>query len=98
MNLKNQLKHYLKEHGISASELSRKTGISKQSISDWLAGVHPRDLGKLKRVADELGVTVDHLLFGQGIEIRTVPYPPTPTEDEWTSGVYEVRFRKVKSG
>ena len=96
MNLKNQLKHYLKEHGISASELSRKTGISKQSISDWLAGVHPRDLGKLKRVADELGITVDHLLFGQGSEIQTVVNLAESDQRGWTSGIYEVRFRRVK--
>ena len=96
MNLKQQLKLYLKEQGISASELSRKTGISKQSISDWLAGVHPRDLGKVKKVADQLGVTVDHLIFGQGIEIQTAHTRLETTEDGWVTGIFEVRYRKVK--
>ncbi len=96
MNLKYQLKHYLNEQKISASELSRRTGISKQSISDWLAGVHPRDLSNLKRVADELGVSVDNLLFGQGTMVKLEGIP-LDNDQGWVSGVFEVKFRRMRS-
>ena len=38
MNLQRQLKTYLELRGMTATELARASGVSKQSISQWLGG------------------------------------------------------------
>lgn len=102
MNLKKQLKNYLQAKKMSASELSRITGVPKQSISDWLAGSNPRDVRLVKKVADVFSVSLDHLFFGDGVEERTdgallvtVKADDSETE-EWISGVFEGRIRRIK--
>jgi hypothetical protein len=37
--------------------------VAKQTISDWLAGLPPRNLLPVKSVADYFGVLVDDILF-----------------------------------
>lgn len=99
MNFKSQLRELLRSRGMTAADLSRVTGIPKQSISDWLAGVTPRDLKRLKKVAEYFGVTVDQIVFGDNNNIggHTVA---VATEDGggWVTGIYEVRFRRIDSG
>jgi transcriptional regulator with XRE-family HTH domain len=103
MNLKKQLSAYLKAKNISASELSRITGIPKQSISDWLAGSNPRDIRLVKKVADVFSVSIDHLFFGEGVEEKQNQAPLVSVkvensgEEEWISGVFEGKFRRLKS-
>jgi transcriptional regulator with XRE-family HTH domain len=92
MNLKKQLKLYLANKGLTASELSRISGVPKQSLSDWLAGSSPRDIRTVKKVADALEVTLDHLVFGDGVAVLQESVPA----NEWMSGIYEVKFRKIK--
>src|ERR1700733_10748750 len=66
MNLKNQLRYFLDQREISASQLAKRAKVPKQSLSGWLSGSNPRDVRQVKRVADALGVTIGHLLFGSG--------------------------------
>ncbi len=68
MILRKQLKKKLIEHGLTASELSRKTGVARQVISDWLAGVKPRNIEAVKTVADHFKISVDELCFGSWSE------------------------------
>lgn len=76
MSLKRQLKEAIRTRGISAAQLSRKTGIPKQRISDWLAGSRPRDMNSVKRAADVLGVSIDYLLFGDSEAPRGLQVVP----------------------
>ena len=60
----------------------------------WLEGQKPKDIGAVKRVADYLQVSVDHLCFGMDLL-------PTATEierhmNEINAGVFEVILRRVK--
>ena len=64
MLFKRHLAELLKQNQMTAAELSRKTGIARQVISDWLAGVHPRSLNQVKAIGDIFGVTVDEICFG----------------------------------
>jgi transcriptional regulator with XRE-family HTH domain len=87
--LKSRLKTLLQSRGITAAELSRRSGVPKQVISIWLTGVEPRKLTHLKRVADSLGVTIDDLCFKP-------TQLPSPTH-EWVEGVFEGRvLRRVE--
>jgi transcriptional regulator with XRE-family HTH domain len=95
MNFKKQLKLYLDKRGLSASDLSRISGVPKQSISDWLGGSSPRNILNVKKVADALLVSIDHLVFGDGFLERSEGVGALPVANEWVDGVYEVKFRKM---
>lgn len=66
----------------------------------WLGpcGGNPRDVRQVKRVADILGVSLDNLMFGEGqdddrqksIELDAL------IGDQWISGLFEIKFRRVK--
>ncbi len=98
MNLKQQLKFYLEHREVSASQLARKAKVPKQSISGWLAGSNPRDIRQIKRVADVLGVTIDHLMFGSGEDSQQSKAKSFDAliDGEWFSGLFEVRLRRIK--
>lgn len=100
MNIKNQLRQYLKIRGISAAQLSRLSGVPKQSISDWLSGTSPRNIDHLKKVADVFNISLDELCFGQTNQLEDRPQETLAIDDligdQWISGLFEVRLRRVK--
>ncbi len=98
MNLKAQLALYLELRNMTAAELSRKSGVSKQVISQWLGGAQPKKLAQLRLVADVLGTTIDHLCFGSGkdTESQKVTELDALMGDQWITGLFEVRLRRVK--
>jgi transcriptional regulator with XRE-family HTH domain len=98
MNLKKQLKYYLEKNEFTASQLARKSGVPKQSLSGWLAGSNPRDVKQVKRVADTLNTSLDNLLFGEGPEPNTQKAVDLGAlvGDEWFSGVFEMKIRRVR--
>lgn len=66
----------------------------KSTIADWLSGSAPRDIGKVKKTADIFEITLDHLLFGDGlVEQKKIQ----EYEEEINAGVFEVVLRKVKT-
>jgi len=98
MNLKKQLRFYLELKEMTAAHLSKKSNVPKQSLSGWLSGNSPRDMNQVKRVADVLGVTVDNLMFADGLDEnkQKVTELEALLGDQWISGIFEVRFRRVK--
>ena len=64
LQLKRQLARLIRERGLTGAELARRSGIPKQSISDWLAGVRPRNISQVKKIADTLGIGLTELCFG----------------------------------
>lgn len=93
MNLKKNLRRILSEQDMTAAQLSRKTGVPKTTLAEWLAGGNPRDLNKVKLVADSFGVSVDELCFGTG---ASVEHPIEQHLDEIKAGLFEVILRKPK--
>ena len=100
MRLKEQLKIYLEYREMTAAELARKAGVSKQVISLWLGGSEPRRISQLKKVAKVLDVTIDTLVFGDGIsnEDQKTTELDALLGDKWISGLFEVKFRRIKRG
>lgn len=101
--LRQNLAAFLKHRGMTAAELSRKTGVAKQVLSDWMAGVQPRKLEHLYLVAQTLGVSMDLLCFARSpddlLKAQNHPPPssPSPANNDLhlLSGRYEVMFRKI---
>ncbi len=97
VNLRRQLLLYLERLDLTASQLSRKSGVPKQTISNWLAGQSPKDLTQVKKVATTLGTSVDHLCFGEGIEKSgDAAFLDALSGDSWAGGIFEIKFRRVK--
>lgn len=98
MKLKTQLQYFLRLRGMTASELARRSGVPKQSISDWMAGTPPRRIDQVKKVSGILGTSVDNLCFGEGEDPANsnVADLDTLIGDGWLGGLFEVRLRRVK--
>ncbi len=83
---------------MSAAELARKSGVSKQLISTWLAGGEPKKFAHVKRVSTVLGVSLDSLLYGKGadaegkkaIELEAL------LGEAWVSGLFEIKIRRLR--
>lgn len=58
------LRAFLKKKRVSLSLVSRETGISYSTLHTWLENRNPRDIVKVKKLADYFGVSLDELLFG----------------------------------
>ena len=97
-NLRKQLRFYMDLREINAATVARKAQVPKQSLSGWLSGKKPADVGQVKRVADALGTTLDNLMFGDGKdrEAEKVMELDALLGEGWITGLFEVRFRRVK--
>ena len=100
LNLKHQLKLFLERNEMTPAQLSRKSGVSQQVLSLWLKGADPKKMSQVKQVADVFSVSVDLLCFGSGpdTEAQKITELDALLGDQWVSGLFEVRFRRVKGG
>lgn len=92
MRLKENLEHLLKSKDMTVASLGRLSSVPKTTISDWLAGTMPKDLKAVKRVSDVFGLSIDTMVFGD----VTKPEQLEIHSDDWTGGLFEIQFRRVK--
>lgn len=93
MQLAKQLKALLRENDITVAQLARKAGVSAKTIYNWLAGQHPKDIGAVKKVADQFDVTLDFLCYGIESSAKS---EIERHFDEINAGVFEVVLRRIK--
>jgi len=77
LQLKKQLKSLLNARTLTAAQLARRSGVPKQTISNWLAGVPPSGIKQLCQIAVSLNVSLDELCFGK----QKKPEVPTSRDD-----------------
>ena len=77
----------MRERNISAPQLARKVGVTKQAVYKWLrGGVLSLDTDVLQRVCEELGVRPEWLVSGK------LPKHPSPgLKDEETRLIMDFR-------
>lgn len=95
MKLKACLIRLLEIHDMTAASLSRKSGVPKQTISDWLAGRKPRDLEQVRKVAQVFQMTVDELCF-EGQRSDASSLINSSIGSDWITGIFEIKIRRVK--
>lgn len=78
---------------MNASDLSKKVGISKSTISDWLAGSSPKNIIQVKAVADFFDCSIEFLCFSESEKDQS---PINQYNDEINAGIFEVVLRRVK--
>lgn len=54
-------KSLLEERGVTAYQVSKATGISTGSLTDWKKGRSKPKMEKLQKIADYFGVSIDYL-------------------------------------
>ncbi|WP_302626771.1 helix-turn-helix transcriptional regulator [uncultured Eubacterium sp.] len=62
----------LKNAGLKPFDVSKATGISSSTLTDWKMGRSTPKQDKMQKIADYFGVTVDYLITGK---------KTTPAED-----------------
>ena len=55
----------LDERGLKNADISRATGISNMTLSDWKNGKSAPKQDKLMKIADYFGVSLDYLMTGE---------------------------------
>ncbi len=80
----------LKNRGTTAYQVSKATGISTGSLSDWKNGRSSPKADKLQKIADYFGVSVDYLL-GKS-DIKKEPIAKTD-DDELNEYLEELKNR-----
>lgn len=98
MNLTKQIEFYLDKYGITATQLAKRANLPKQTLSNWLSGQKPKDITQVKKLAEALATSVDNLCFGSGEDMNAVKETELDAllGDSWVSGLFEVKFRRVK--
>lgn len=55
----------LQKFGVTAYKVSKETGITQSTLSDWKRGRSTPKTGNMKKIADYFGVSVDYLMTGK---------------------------------
>lgn len=62
------------ERGLKDADVVRETGVTKSTFSDWKSGRSAPKDGKLKKIADFFGVSLDYLRTGEEKEKKEKYY------------------------
>ena len=57
--------HLLQKYGLTAYKVSKETGITQSTLSDWKRGRSTPKTENMKKIADYFGVTVEYLMTGK---------------------------------
>lgn len=57
-------KQLLQRYGITAYKVSKETGVTQSTLSDWKRGRSTPKTENMKKLADYFGITVDYLMTG----------------------------------
>lgn len=55
----------LNERGVTAYKVSKETGVTQSTLSDWKRGRNTPKTDNMKKIADYFGVSIDYLMTGK---------------------------------
>ena len=84
-----------REKGLKQDELAEKLGISSQAVSKWENDVSCPDIMLLPALAEELGVTVDMLLTGEGLDSPEAKYVPAEKRKNFDNLVLRIKVNSA---
>ena len=90
----------LKMEGSTVYRVSKETGISASTFTDWKNGRSMPKADKLKKIADYFGVSLDYLMRGveegEKTEVRPVDYKAKNMLQVWNSFVSNLTGKQRK--
>lgn len=84
----------MKEKKLSIKELSRLSGVPSSTLHEWLNLRIPKSPVQVKKVANVLNISLDHLLFDEQEVHKPVPIQDLMSGDS-VSGVFEITIKKI---
>lgn len=63
----------LQKYGVTAYKVSKETGITQSTLSDWKRGRSTPKTENMKKIADYFGVTVEYLMTGKNVPKEKAP-------------------------
>ena len=55
----------LQRYGVTPYKVSKQTGVSQSTLSDWKRGISTPKQDKLQKIADYFGVSLEYLMTGE---------------------------------
>lgn len=90
IQLARNLERLMRSHKLTITATAAKIGMNKSTLHNYCNGVVPRNLIKIKELADLFGISLNSLLFGENSVV----------DNELTSqaieGRYEVTVRRIE--
>ena len=88
------------KRGVRDADVSKATGISKSTFSDWKSGRSNPKNEKLKKIADYFGVTIKYLMTGKedSSEQKITSVSPERALDIEVEHDVDVMMEKLKNG
>lgn len=88
------------KRGVRDADVSKATGISKSTFSDWKIGRSNPKNEKLKKIADYFGVTIKYLMTGKedSVEQKITSVSPERALDIEVEHDVDVMMEKLKNG
>ncbi|MCT4642768.1 MAG: helix-turn-helix domain-containing protein [Bacteriovoracaceae bacterium] len=87
------IKHYLENRRLSLRELAAKAQIPYSTLHSWQENRTPKDIEKVKRLANTIGINVDELIFGIS---KKQAEKDIDINDEVFKGTFEVTIKIIK--
>ena len=66
----------LQKNGVTAYKVSKETGVTQSTLSDWKRGRSTPKSDNMKKIADYFGVSVDYLMTGKDDPKQKAPELP----------------------
>lgn len=60
--------YLLQKHGVTPYKISKATGVSQSTLSDWKRGISSPKQDKLQKIADYFNVSLEYLTTGKESE------------------------------
>jgi transcriptional regulator with XRE-family HTH domain len=91
------LEKLMKERRFSVAALAKHLGVPAKTVHEWVGkgGRMPRDPEALKKIAEQLDVSIYFLLYG--VEDPKSAFAQILEKTEIHTGLYEITIKKVNS-
>ena len=89
IKLAENLKRIMKARNLTITSIAREVGMHKSTLHNYCNGVIPRNLLKLKELADFLGVGLSDLIFDSPVSTISIP------SEDGIEGKYEITIKRV---
>lgn len=90
VKLAENLERLMKSKGLTITAVATKIGMNKSTLHNYCNGVVPRNLVKIKELADLFGVSLSSLLFGEEKQSST------EISGSGIEGRFEVVIRRIE--